>query len=942
MIKSRYRSILALLALLVIILIFFSKILFSNLVIARGDIFLFFFPYWEAASRAVKAGALPNWNDSLFMGAPLLANSQVGFFYPLNWLVWLFFDTPKALTISIVLHIIVAGVGAYLLGRKCLKLGQIGSLIVAVLFSLGGYFTSQVEHINQLQGMAWLPWFCLVQCGWIRKEFSWRKAASPALAFAILLTFQILAGHTQTTFITLAALLLWSITESILNEKGVGDNRISRKLRITSFFRRLLFAMLPLIIGGLIALLISSVQLLPTFELISQSTRQGGLPASEVLSFSLHPLILTRALLPVFEIPIFSEYVAGLPIIALVLAFLAAWYGRGQRGPMIALILMVSGLLLALGAFNPIYHVFARLPVFNLFRAPARWLILYTLGASMLAGIGWQYLADSIRGEKESFKISSLRRPLTIALALILILMVWGVISVLLSRYLPVSKEAPIQMPSMRSWIAWLVELAIVGGLLIIFSRRRSTYLLFLIPIILVVILYLGSRQLPYNSPTTPEAYSDLRPPIARLLASEECAAPDSCQAPGGRLLSMSEIFFDLGDQEEINSIYEDQLSEQAQYDYTVAIKQKEVLGPNLPLAFGLQSVDGFDGGLLPLKNFSEITKLLLQAGAESSDGRLREFMTEVPKDRWLDLFNVRYLITDKVGDQWREDVFFDLQNPALLLPGGSPVPVGYLPSFEATEAWMISSGDPGFLQVVTRDGESWTIEPEAEAGDLIRFRWPRPAVANVINLLPCNVEIRTADRCQEAWEAKALSLVDGRDESFYPLALGLYRIIHSGDVKIYENLDVLPRSFLVNEWAYAPDIEGSLDRMGEDGFDPRTQAVLIGDGENSDNQNGEGRVSFNYYKPGDVSLNVTSNKPSLLILTDSIYPGWKATIDGAKVEIYQTDINFRGVMVPEGEHIVKFSYEPRSQKLGIIFSIIGLLGFIVLGVFTRLGSREN
>ena len=929
-------------ALLVIILISFSKIIFSNLVIARGDTLLFFFPYWEAASKALIAGVLPIWNDSLFMGAPLLANSQVGLFYPLNWLVWLFLDTPKALTISIVLHIVVAGAGAYLLGRKCLKLGQIGSFIVGVLFALGGYFTSQVEHINQLQGMAWLPWFCLVQCDWLRKEFSWRKAAFPTLAFVILLALQLLAGHAQTTFITLATLLLWSITETILNEKIVDDNTIFRKLRVSSFFRRLLFSMLPLIIGGIVALLISSVQLLPTIELISQSTRQGGLPVSEVLSFSLHPLILTRALLPVFETPIFSEYVAGLPIIALVLAFLGIWYGRGQRGPMISLILMVSGLLLALGVFNPIYHVLARFPIFNLFRATARWLILYALGASMLAGIGWQYLADSINGEKESFRISSLRRPLTMALALILILMVWGVISVVLSRYVPVSKEAPIQMPLMRSWIAWLVELAIVGALLFILSRRRSTYLLFLLPIILIVILYLGTRQLPYNSPTTPEAYSDLRPPIARLLASEKCVAADSCQAPAGRLLSMSEIFFDVGDQEEISSIYEDQLSEQAQYDYTVAIKQKEVLGPNLPLAYGLTSVDGFDGGLLPLKNFNEVTKLLLQAGAESSDGRLREFMTEAPEDRWLDLFNVRYLITDKVGDQWRDDIFFDLQNPALLIPDGSPVPVGYLPSFEATEAWMISSGDPGFLQVVTQDGESWIIKPEEEAGDLIRFHWPEPAVARVINLLPCNVEIGTAERCQEAWEASALSLVDSRDESFFPLTLGLYRIIHSGDVKIYENLDVLPRAFLVNKWTYAPDIEESLDRMNDAEFNPRTQAVLIGDGENNEIQNGEGRVSFNYYKPGDVSLNVRSNKASLLILTDSIYPGWRATIDGANVEILQTDINFRGVMVQEGDHIVNFSFEPRSQKLGTIFSIIGLLCLIALGIFTRLGHLDN
>lgn len=554
----------------------------------------------------------------------------------------------------------------------------------------------------------------------------------------------------------------------------------------------------------------------------------------------------------------------------------------------------------------------------------------------MLAGIGWQYLADSITGEGNITKPNFFKKPVITAVVIIVILMVWAAVSVFLSRYVPVAQEAPIQMPSRASWIAWSVELIIIAIILTILSRRRSIYLLSLIPILLLLILFLGTRQLPYNNPTTPEAYTDLRPPIARLLAADTCSAGESCQNPGGRLLSMSEIFFDVGDQEEINSIYEDQLSEQAQYDYTVAIKQKEVLGPNLPLAYGLFTVDGFDGGLLPLKNYSEISKLLLPDGAESSDGRLREFMAEVPEDRWLDLFNVRYLITDKVGDQWRDDVFFDLQNPALLNPDDMPVSIGYLPSFKATEAWMISSGDPGELQVVADGGETWIIEPAVEACDLIKFQWPDPAVANAINLIPCDSQKETSAGCQDTWEAKALSLVDSRDGSFFPLVLGKYRIIHSGDVKIYENLDVLPRAFLVDEWAFVQDIPSSLSLMGDPNFDPKRQAVLIGDGENAENQSGEGRVSFTSYKPGEITLQVSSEKPGLIVLTDSKYPGWKAAVDGSNAEIYQTNVNFRGVQVPEGDHIVKITYEPEYLNLGIGLSIFGLLCLIGLGLYSR------
>ena len=135
---------------------------FSNLILARGDTFLYFYPYWHAAADALQNGRIPLWNPDIFMGSPLLANSQMGFFYPLNWPVWLLFDTPYAGNASILLHIGIAGLGAYFAAKKVLGLGRWASLVTAVLFALGGYLTAQVEHINQAQGLAWLPWYLVV------------------------------------------------------------------------------------------------------------------------------------------------------------------------------------------------------------------------------------------------------------------------------------------------------------------------------------------------------------------------------------------------------------------------------------------------------------------------------------------------------------------------------------------------------------------------------------------------------------------------------------------------------------------------------------------------------------------------------------------------------------------------------------------------------------
>jgi len=918
---------------ILLVIVFFAKLAFSNLVIASGDILLFFFPYWTAAINALQTGTIPFWNDSLFMGAPLLANSQVGFFYPLNWPLWLLFSAQSAISATIILHIIIAGFGAYTIGRYCFRLGPIASLLAGVLFALGGYLTSQVEHVNQLQGLAWLPWYFVVYCHWSRARTTTYKAvASHAAVFGVLIVLQFFSGHLQTTFISLFALLIWSATDSLINVVRLAQKDRSWRSTIGSFFQKLIRNLAPFLIGAFVAILIASIQLLPALELASQSTRQGGLTAREALSFSFHPLLLTKSLLPVYEEPLFSEYVTALPAAALILAIIGFSLGRRDRRVWLATSITLFGFLLALGAFNPIYHLLVRLPIFNYFRVPARWLALYALGIALLAGIGFQKLVEITTGNGEFREKSGFRRSLIIGVLLISLLLVWGAISVVLSGIVPAGQEITVQMPATVSWLGWIAELLFVSVLLWFAVQWRSRGALALLTISILVILFLGTRRLPYNDPTTPEAFTDLRPPITRLLVSDSCDQVQDCSLPQDRLLSMSEIFFDVGDQQEINTIYENQIPESAQYDYTVAMKHKEVLSPNLPLAYGLTTVDGFDGGLLPLKIYSEVTKLLLPDDLSTSDGRLREFMDAVPEDRWLDLFNIRFLITDKVGDLWQDEVFFDRQLPVTLSPDGEPVSIAHLPLFEATEVRLLSHNSPGSIRVETEAGQTWLIEPNRIEGELYSYSWPDSAVASSILLLPCDSPSRPDQKCDQTWQADAVSLVNSQDDSFYPVVAGQYRLIHSGDVKIYENLDVLQRAFLVNEWKYAVDEADGLAIMDDPGFDPKNQAILIGDGEGRKNPGEPGEASIREYRPGHISIDLSSEYESLLILTDSFYPGWIAAIDGEETEILQTDILFRGIVVPAGSHEVIFEYKPASFRIGVLVTIAGLLGLITLG----------
>ncbi len=98
-------------------LVFFHKLLLGGMILARGDVYAYFYPYWSVRNAALLAGYIPLWTPDVFMGAPLLANSQVGLFYPPNWPLAPF-DPPAGIALSLVLHSAWGLLGAYALGGQ--------------------------------------------------------------------------------------------------------------------------------------------------------------------------------------------------------------------------------------------------------------------------------------------------------------------------------------------------------------------------------------------------------------------------------------------------------------------------------------------------------------------------------------------------------------------------------------------------------------------------------------------------------------------------------------------------------------------------------------------------------------------------------------------------------------------------------------------------------
>ena len=86
-------------------------------------------------------------------------------------------------------------------------------------------------------------------------------------------------------------------------------------------------------------------------------------------------------------------------------------------------------------------------------------------------------------------------------------------------------------------------------------------------------------------------------------------------------------------------------------------------------------------------------------------------------------------------------------------------------------------------------------------------------------------------------------------------------------------------------------------------------------------------------YEANRVDLKTASTDPSIVVLSENSYPGWRVYVDDQASEILRVDYNLRGVQVPAGEHRVSFVYRPWSVMGGLLVSLLTATVLIVLSV---------
>jgi hypothetical protein len=164
--------------------------------------------------------------------------------------------------------------------------------------------------------------------------------------------------------------------------------------------------------------------------------------------------------------------------------------------------------------------------------------------------------------------------------------------------------------------------------------------------------------------------------------------------------------------------------------------------------------------------------------------------------------------------------------------------------------------------------------------------------------------------------------------------------LVYDGEVKIYENKNVLPRAFFVSEYRVAQEAAEALDWLSSDEFDASGYVILEKEPDPLTPSVGgdlaQPRVEILDYAPNKVTIEAVSATDGFVVLSELYYQGWKAFVDGVPQEVYKADYAFRAVRLEAGEHHIELVFDPLSFEIGAAVSL-GTLSVIVVLSFVLL-----
>ena len=884
--------------------------------------------YIHGFPSKVFASTFSSWNPYLQAGKFVYADVLYQSFYPPAFLILSILPKTFGFNLFLIVHYALCGLSLYLyLGS--LRLTQYSALIGGLIFMLCGFVTAHKGHEMMICVAAWLP----LTLYFIQRYAEAQRNMDLGLG-AVSFSLGILAGFPQLTVysgLLLVAYLPFCVAGSPLLRGW------KTKLAHIAFAG-------AVILG--IGVLLSCLPLFSVAETLPSWTRERiSFEMFSQYSFELYALFtffipnlfggVDPDIISYAPNPDWVEWYPylGLLPIALALAGLAIWR-TASRELRFWIPVTAAALLLSFGATTPIYRLLYYVPVYNLFRCAGRHLLEVNLGLSVIAAFGLDFLLKQPKtsGPDRALFVRRIviRFSLLFGSAILVATILRSLAQGSFARFCPIPDSTVINpsytfataKPFILRNLSWssptmLMPLLFFGLTLgtlasLVWSRSRPVAML-AIPLLIVFDTFLASHQIYPNPSTLPLFQRSESPELAFLSARKFDSTHfrifplDFPSEVSGRrtIYPLLNLFYHLPVINDYGPFWLKRYQAVTGFNLDGAMPSENLqnykilslLGTRYLMAVSPESIRSVEQATLdgPEIDGESLVRpgadIWLAYGASKTNGN--GFILKKPANEKASVIQTEIPLRPNN----RYEISFLSQTDADLSETPCYIDLFALPSYfsaETTRLLFKLAHQPCRYRVVINSG------PTAPARGFVRVYtqsvWP--------------IEVR---------DLQVKELGGDNDKAFRFVTTTL------NGVAIFENPNALPRFRFAHRVVPALSLDDAICQMRQPEFDPADQAIV--EGIESGGVAAPGRLISERLEDTKMEWEVETSGRSFLVVADSFFPDWIATVDGNPATIYPVYGCLRGLWVPtSGRHHVEMRFAPRTLYAGLGATGIGLL----------------
>ncbi len=380
------RDIFALFAIATIVGIFFFRLFWPEpkLIVTpeslRSDAWHFSFATKYALAQNLKVNRLPLWEPRIGMGFPLFGEGQVGALFLPNIVLLKFINDPVvAYNVTYIVLFLILGWGMYA-WLRVIGCSPLASFFGSITITFSGQTIPRLMHHTLLESLSMTPLILTLAHQVLTKKHPFWIGA-----LAIVLSQQIFTGFPQLVFLTILTAGIYSVT--------IFPWRTTLRLSLAI----------------LLGIGLSAIQILPSSEMLGETTSPSGFSPNVATNFSfslnhmktfIAPFILgnprlgTYPLFPTHDGNMFWEnnlFIGWLPLAVLLYALMKLCIAMNRMHTVGKIttftsfrlvrffgVVAILTFILMFGKESPLYFLYAIWPL-NLFRVPSRFAWIFLL-----------------------------------------------------------------------------------------------------------------------------------------------------------------------------------------------------------------------------------------------------------------------------------------------------------------------------------------------------------------------------------------------------------------------------------------------------------------------------------------------------------------------------------------------------------------------------------